>query len=785
VQKNTSTTRDSRQMSDVHLASKARTLEQLSGVLSTGRVLPLYYFEVGKWRDDADRILDAISKTEWSRGSMIVRSSGVAEDSKTESMAGYYDSILNVTGREGLREAIESVIASFGDKPDSRDEVLVQPMLERVIRSGVAFTADGVSGAPYYVIEWTEGVDTTAVTSGKSTRTFYASKSDQADYPSEISQVVGMLAELEQIFPDQPLDVEFGITQDGLYLLQCRALVLQEKVTDTVEHIAILNKIANKASNGFRQHPFLHGKRTIYGVMPDWNPAEIIGTRPRPLAFSLYRELITNSTWAYQRNNYGYKNLRSHPLLIDFMGQPYVDVRVSFNSFVPKDIESELADRLVDHYLDRLEAHPHFHDKVEFDIVFTCYTFDLKQRMQRLLEAGFSRADCDTLLESLRNLTNKIINARSGLWVGDADRVSTLAERRERLYSANTDPITKIYWLLEDCKRYGTLPFAGLARAGFISVSLLRSLVSLGVLSKAESDRFINSLDAVSSQLPRDLNKLDKESFLAKYGHLRPGTYDILSNRYDKDPDLYFDWEQIGHQSEHEKPEFRLGLDQMKQIENLLRDHKIDNDVIGFFEFLGKGIELRESSKFEFTRNLSDAIELIAEVGSQYGFSRQDMSFASIDAFYEMYRSSVDPRHILEQSIKAGREAYAKTCKVVLPPLLISERDIWAFELPETEPNFITQQRVSAEVTTAEKNEDLSGKIVCISSADPGFDWLFSHDIAGLITCYGGANSHMAIRANELGLPAIIGAGEVKYALWSGSKRLDIDCANCKVEVIS
>ena len=32
------------------------------------------------------------------------------------------------------------------------------------------------------------------------------------------------------------------------------------------------------------------------------------------------------------------------------------------------------------------------------------------------------------------------------------------------------------------------------------------------------------------------------DDFLLKYGHLRPGTYDILS-RYDKSPELYFDWE--------------------------------------------------------------------------------------------------------------------------------------------------------------------------------------------------------------------------------------------------
>ena len=33
---------------------------------------------------------------------------------------------------------------------------------------------------------------------------------------------------------------------------------------------------------------------TAFGVMPDWNPAEIIGIRPRPLALSLYQEIMTD-----------------------------------------------------------------------------------------------------------------------------------------------------------------------------------------------------------------------------------------------------------------------------------------------------------------------------------------------------------------------------------------------------------------------------------------------------------------------------------------------------------
>jgi hypothetical protein len=43
----------------------------------------------------------------------------------------------------------------------------------------------------------------------------------------------------------------------------------------------------------------------------------------------------------------------------------------------------------------------------------------------------------------------------------------------------------------------------------------------------------------------------------------------------------------------------------------------------------------------------------------------------------------------------------------------------------------------------------------------------------------------MAIRANELGLPAVIGAGEVLFEKWSKARRLDIDCANRRVEVVA
>ena len=72
---------------------------------------------------------------------------------------------------------------------------------------------------------------------------------------------------------------------------------------------------------------------------------------------------------------------------------------------------------------------------------------------------------------------------------------------------------------------------------------------------------------------------------------------------------------------------------------------------------------------------------------------------------------------------------------------------------------------------------DLSGRIALIPNADPGFDWIFSRGIAGLITMYGGANSHMAIRMAEFRLPGVTGVGERLFEELSSARIVELDCA--------
>ena len=109
--------------------------------------------------------------------------------------------------------------------------------------------------------------------------------------------------------------------------------------------------------------PHLPGDASpLYGVMPDWNPAEIIGTAPGALAASIYRHLIMDETWATQRAEYGYRDVRPAPLLVEFAGHPYVDVRASFASFLPAELPEGLAGRLLSFYLEWLRQRPELHE---------------------------------------------------------------------------------------------------------------------------------------------------------------------------------------------------------------------------------------------------------------------------------------------------------------------------------------------------------------------------------------------------------------------------------------
>ena len=100
---------------------------------------------------------------------------------------------------------------------------------------------------------------------------------------------------------------------------------------------------------------------------------------------------------------------------------------------------------------------------------------------QRLhVDGGFSAEDIGVLRKGLRKITAKAFNQ----YEFDLAQIKTLSKR---FYTIKSDvritPLERARILLDDCRRLGALPFAHLARSGFVAVTLLREAQSEGILS--------------------------------------------------------------------------------------------------------------------------------------------------------------------------------------------------------------------------------------------------------------------------------------------------------------
>ena len=126
------------------------------------------------------------------------------------------------------------------------------------------------------------------------------------------------------------------------------------------------------------------------------------------------------------------------------------------------------------------------------------------------------------------------------------------------------------------------------------------------------------------------------------------------------------------------------------------------------------------------------------------------------------------------------------TKAIELPSLINTPEHFYCFEHHSSKPNFIGIDKVISEITVIDEAtpEQLNGKVVMIPQADPGYDWLFEYNIVGLITMYGGANSHMAIRSAELGIPAAIGVGKKLYDTLETVTKIELDCTGQLIRII-
>lgn len=794
-------------------AGKGRTLAQLSSVARRGVVLDQVRFTTAQWRaGQGPLVQNVISK--FSPGKVIVRSSTRGEDRVWTAAAGVFHTEPDVPSHDvaALVHGVETVIASYerdGRSIDPADEVLIQPQLEGVRAAGVLFTRDPNSGSPYFLlnIESISGRADVVTSGGKGhIEAVYVSWLAPMEMLQETErQALALARELIDLTHLDALDIEFSIGPDGrCYLFQVRPLfVARSTRIDLDQDLHLLLEEARTFVDArTRSDPTLLGDRTVLGNMPDWNPAEMLGVAPRPLALSLYQTLIGERAWSKGRAELGYRDAGPHPLILSIGGRPYVDVRASLNSFLPAALSDDIGTRWINHCVDYLSANPRLHDKLEFEITVTCAGLDPSRDESTLARAELPLAQRASFLSALRELTAAVVKNHAKF---RRRNVADMAELGDLVAKLGRSPVSvapeasyRIVLLLETCRAKGIVPFVIAARKAFIAVHLLRSLVTSGACSQEDVDAIQRSVPTVATELLSDLDaltggSLDESAFLAKYGHVRPGSYDIKSRNYASC------WKEIvagGKQSGNPVPaDPREGLAIVRArwaaIEPCVRRSGIDfSSPEHLFGFVMESIADREWVKFQFMKAVDAVLESITVFGGCFNLDRDGMSFLQISevARYAHDSASGATGDRLSRTIGYRRKRQELSEALHLPDLIRDSRDLLVVRLTPGTPNFVTKKRVEAPIVFLDDRDgrdSLQGAIVAIRAADPGYDWIFSQGIVGLVTEYGGMASHMAIRAAEFGLAAAVGCGTVLFDQLKGAKMVELDCAQRRLRRVS
>jgi len=784
-----------RQVSNL-ISTKADTLQALQAHLSASRIEPIFIVTAEEFAQRREKIVQEVGRR-YTGQKIVVRSSASNEDNLQSSNAGHYDSNLNIDADDSAQVewAISQVLDSYHQDGlyGQQEQVLIQPQTVAVVISGVVFTRDIQKNRPYYLINYDDNGSTDSVTSGKGGKSLWIGRDVVAQRLIEPWRaLIIAVREIEQILDGMILDIEFAVTEDGgVVIFQVRPLAANYRFSKEFDDAAFFRHKQEVKERIRRQEHGADGWNMLFSDMAFWNPSEMIGTHPHELDYSLYREIITKRAWNEGLVSMGYRRV-SRELMVRFSGKPYISIDYSFLSLIPASISEKLCGKLLRYYKEKLRRDLTAHDKIEFEVVYSCFDFTVRNRLEHLTEENFCIEECRELEQALKELTLNAIKDYFAVLERDSKALEQLDEERCRIeekvsfQETNTSALLKYFaMLLKKVKEFGTPQFARQARYAFIAQSLCNSLVEGGYVSRMEMDRFMLGIRTVATEFVQDMEqylngKMPPYDFHERYGHLRSGTYDIRSERYDQ---ISFQTRQSSSWDQG-KSEAQVCSLQEEALSRALHDSGLEEvEPEHLMQFIRVAFEQRERFKFEFTKSLSRALEILRMIGQNLGIAVQDLSYLQVADILaaEYYRADEDLLAFWQALIQQRRELRDAEKQLVMPDVLTGEEDVDVVYMQESRPNFITEKSVTGCVVCPlkqEKRGQLDGKIVLLEKADPGFDWIFSQNISGLITCYGGPASHMAIRCAEFGIPAAIGCGRKIYAYVSGMEEVKLDARN-------
>jgi phosphohistidine swiveling domain-containing protein len=488
-------------------------------------------------------------------------------------------------------------------------------------------------------------------------------------------------------------------------------------------------------------------------MMPDWNPAELLGEHPRPLARELFDCLVTQRAWRIGRAALGYARSDAHLMQIH-AGRPYVDVRASLRSLLPGGLRPSIGDRIVDAGCERLRSHPALHDKIEFEVAFSSLTCAMAPRFAARYPSLLDEQEYAAFASALRGPTAAALDAATTM------RMVNGFWRDLRLAPPVAEPERLRHWLGRVELRIAAR-FALVARQAFAVDALLRSAVESGALDP----QVLQSARQHAGDIATGID----------LGHVRAGTFEIAAPARREVAARAFAFAPPGRNAGArvrilDSPASARLLDALRGIDLEVAPGQLITHHVRL-------LRARELGKFVLARAVSFTLDAFAARAHLFGIGREDAGWLGLD---DLLSTSADATALRARVARAQARHEAEGH--LRMPLLIGDARLDVVHHGAGQPNFLGRGKVNGRVVVVDAHTNPDSvplhAIVAIASADPGFDWIFLRQPFALLTAFGGPNSHMAIRCAEAVVPALLGVGPEAFRRVAAAARvcIDFDC---------
>ena len=666
---------------------------------------------------------------------VAVRSSWIQEDHENWSMAGVFETHLNIPWNN-ISQAIHDIHEHSFQKTGEKIPVVIQEMVDAEY-SWVAFSYDMDENKAYTVIQIGNGNGESLVSWKKTGETYKIHRYIDEQYiPDERLRALYLAVRLlSQKYYTRYIDVEFAFIKwsNIPYILQIRPVVRKGFGDYHEVHIPELmyrfsRMIAYRLSKS----------DDVFGNMIDINPEELIGNQP-VIIQSFFNTIFPESSLREGRKFLGYGS--SDNILGQVLWHPYISLKNDLRLFLPKNLPEEIVVAFEQYYKHFIKENPgeqasldskHFpntREQLEYILSKLSISEEQKTNTRWIFERFFWE-----LQEKLMNFDDEMNTILTWIF----GKISTLTNTPIQSFwdlihiqntKVNPEKLGELVKLIQGC----TYTFVIAARGAF----------------------YFNTQDSHIDELYFKAKKYESSiyQYMCELGYEKMEFTSVEGFNFLKKmtSEYTIEWlKSIG--SDTQFPEW--------------------NSVNNTSRFMVH----RENIKYLFTR-------LFLILHNSIPDTKTAMRHTNFDRLIQNQISGI-------QNItrKIGREYDIRDVNDMLlfPGVMHRTNHMLFQKLNISEPHYIGKWLKRGKILFVKHVSELSGKnlewmIICIENATPEID-IYLPKIEWILTKNGWPLAHIIIRAREYGIPAVVGMGE-RFNSLEKAENVEIDFTQKKLSI--